>query len=128
MNRNSRILAFVLGGTFAERRGQRQGTTFLVGIIAVIGTVDYTRTHLSECVQHMYRACKYYDGFEMLMTEAGRIWGILRKGSIHCRRNRRISSLSVSFIQRNFIFGLHGLALRNRFAPQQKSHLARKDA
>ena len=47
--------------------------TFLVGLIAVIGTVDYTRAHLSECVQHMYRACKYYDGFEMLMTEAGRI-------------------------------------------------------
>ena len=102
--------------------------TFLVGLIAVIGTVDYTRTHMSECVQHMYRACKYYDGFEMLMTEVGRIWGILRKGSIHCRRKRRISSLSVSFIQRNFIFRLHGLALRNRFAPQQKSHLARKDA
>ena len=36
-----------LESTFAERRGQRQGTTFLVGIIAVIGTVGFTRTHLN---------------------------------------------------------------------------------
>ena len=53
--------------TFAKRRGQRQGTTV---IIAVIGTVDFTRTHPSECVQHMY-VRKYYGGFEMLMTEVG---------------------------------------------------------
>ena len=53
---------------------------------------------MSECVQHMYRACKYYDGFEMLMTEAGRTGVFFEKEASTADANDEFHhSLSHSF-------------------------------